>query len=270
MGEATRDVQQQVFAAQVAVALDRARRREIEHDVSLTLQRTFLMSSPANSTRLSIATRYRPSAELMLVGGDFFDVIDLGGDEHLLVIGDVVGHGLAAAATMGQVKVAIRAFAQADHSPSSILTRLDEFVTTQLDSAKYTTAVLVRVSLDRSVIRYAIAGHPPPLMRRGDGTVVRLDAAREPLLGLPPPLGRSDIEVPLDVGTTALCLYTDGLIEQPRVPIDEGIAELTAVVAARADRSDADVESSADALMDLVRRRPRRDDAALLYAVVRT
>ncbi len=257
------------FAAQVALALDRARRREIEHDVSLTLQRTLLTVAPTPSVQLSVATRYRPSAEQLLVGGDFFDVIDLGGADRLVVIGDVVGHGLAAAATMGQVKVAIRAFALEDPSPSSVLSRLDEFVTSQLESARYTTAVLVEISVSTGRLRYAIAGHPPPLMRRPDGQVVRLNARREPLLGLPPLGGRGETEVVLEPGTTALCLYTDGLIEEPSVPIDEGIDAVAAVLAARSDTSDAAVEASADAVMDLSRGRPRRDDIALVYAVVR-
>ena len=188
------------FAAQVALSVDRARRREIEHDVSLTLQRTLLAAAPVDADRLSVALRYRPSSDQMLVGGDFYDVINLADGSTLLVIGDVVGHGLEAATTMGQLKVAIRAFALESASPASIMTKLDEFVSTQLEAARYTTAVLALVDTDAATVRYAVAGHPPPLLCAPGGTVVRMDTPGEALLGLPPRGGRTELELAVAPG----------------------------------------------------------------------
>jgi serine phosphatase RsbU (regulator of sigma subunit) len=254
------------FAAQVALSVDRARRREIEHDVSLTLQRTLLAAAPADSERLAVALRYRPSSDQMLVGGDFFDVINVADGSTLLVIGDVVGHGLEAATTMGQLKVAIRAFALESASPAAIMTRLDEFVSTQLEAARYTTAVLALVDTDAATIRYSIAGHPPPLLCPPGGTVARIPTPGEALLGLPPRGGRTELEVALEPGATAICLYTDGLIERPDLPLDEGISRLAQTIGAG---NPAEVDVTAEHIMELVDGLPRRDDVALLYAVVR-
>jgi serine phosphatase RsbU (regulator of sigma subunit) len=203
----------------------------------------------------------------MLVGGDFFDVINRGDGTTLLVIGDVVGHGLDAATTMAQLKIAIRAFAQESASPAVILGRLDEFVATQLESARYTTAVLALVDPTAGTLRYAVAGHPPPLWCRPDGTVERMAIRGEPLLGLPPRGGRTEVEVVLEPGATAVCLYTDGLIERPDLPLDEGIARLAAAIRAG---EHTDLELTAERIMELVDDAPQRDDVALLYAVART
>jgi PAS domain-containing protein len=253
------------FAAQVALALDRARRREIEHDVSLTLQRTLLASAPVHEVDLSVALRYQPAADQMLVGGDFYDVIPLDDVSHLLLIGDVVGHGLEAATTMGQLKIAIRAFAQEDRSPARILSKLDAFVSDQLESARYSTAAMVVVDRTDGVLRAAVAGHPPPLLRQGDGTVSALPVVQQPLLGLPPAGGRTDRETPLTPGATGLCLYTDGLIERPDLLLDAGIARLSDALS-HADGWD--VERTAEQLMALVGAGPHRDDVALLYALI--
>jgi serine phosphatase RsbU (regulator of sigma subunit) len=254
------------FAAQVAVSVDRARRRQIEHDVSLTLQRTLLAAAPVDSERLSVALRYRPSSDQMLVGGDFYDVINLADGSTLLVIGDVVGHGLEAATTMGQLKVAIRAFALESASPAAIMTKLDEFVSTQLEAARYTTVVLALVDTDAATVRYAVAGHPPPLLCAPGGEVERMATPGEALLGLPPSGGRTELEVAVAPGATAICLYTDGLIERPDLPLDEGISRLSAAI----DAGDpAEIDVTAERIMELVDGLPRRDDVALLYAVVR-
>jgi PAS domain-containing protein len=255
------------FGAQVGLSVDRARRRQIEHDVSLSLQRTLLTAAPSGSEHLAVAPRYRPSAEQMLVGGDFFDVLGVGDDQTLLVIGDVVGHGLDAATTMAQLKIAIRAFAFENPSPSVILGKLDQFVTSQLESARYTTAVLMLVDTARGRLRYSVAGHPPPLVCGPSGTVQVMETHGEALLGLPPAGGRTEIEVALEPGATAICLYTDGLIERPDLALDEGIEQLAATMAAGDPHS---LDLSADRIMEIVDDLPRRDDVALLYAVVRT
>jgi serine phosphatase RsbU (regulator of sigma subunit) len=123
------------------------------------------------------------------------------------------------------------------------------------------------VVVDRAdgVLRAAVAGHPPPLIRQGDGTVSALPVVQQPLLGLPPAGGRLDHETPLTPGATGLCLYTDGLIERPDLLLDEGIARLSDALS-HADGWD--VERTAEQLMELVGAGPHRDDVALLYALI--
>lgn len=232
---------------------DRSLMREVveqAHDALsqvLTLQRSqrvaralqsSLLTDPPGHPRLRIAARYLPSPSAAEVGGDWYDAFLLPDGSLLLVIGDVAGHDLRAAVTMGKMRNMLRALA-ADHggrrSPGDVVRRLDA-VTQVLDPAAGTvTCAVVRIGggpvQERDAggawpLAYAVAGHPPPLLVARDGGARFLTGAQGTLLGvLPPDTPRGSAGDVLPPGGTLL-LYTDGLIERPGEPIDRGLLRL--------------------------------------------
>ena len=157
------------------------------------------------------------------MGGDWYDAIPLPGGRLMLVVGDVAGHGLEAAITMGQVRSAARALAPA-HQPASLLAALDQFVCTTI-SEPLATAVVAVIDPARRTLRYCQAGHPPPLLRQPDGSVQLLDEASGLLLGLETS-DRPEREISFSSGSY-LVLYTDGLVERRDDPsVEAGITRL--------------------------------------------
>jgi serine phosphatase RsbU (regulator of sigma subunit) len=212
------------FAKLASVTLRNARRFEREHDVALTLQSSLLPHIVPELDGLELAARYRPSGPSSGVGGDWFDVIELPGERVGLVIGDVMGHGIAAAAFMGQLSVALRAYAIEGHSPATVLDRLDSLQPAMVDD-RIATVIYAIIEPDGR-LHLANAGHPPPLVLTRDGQATFLTE------GLSVPIGvhaddvtHHEYVTTLAPGATLL-LYTDGLIERRDRPITQGLAEL--------------------------------------------
>jgi serine phosphatase RsbU (regulator of sigma subunit) len=202
-----------------------------------------------------------------MVGGDFFDVFTQPDGAAVLVIGDVVGHNVEAAAAMGRLASTVRtiAYDRAD-GPAQTLTRTDR-VLTGLGFGTLATALVARLERDDEGgaagpwrLRWSSAGHPPPLLLRADGSVQMLHARPEPLLGLEEPTRRTEHTVAVDPGGTVL-LVTDGLIEAGHVDIDDGSARLAAVLAACAELP---VQQLCDRLLDVIVDGRADDDVALL------
>jgi GAF domain-containing protein len=213
------------LADRAAVALDNATRFLRERDVALTLQRSLLPQVLPHVEGLALAWRYFPGATGTNVGGDWYDVIELDRGRVALIIGDVMGRGLRAAAVMGQLRATARAHVYADLSPAEVLARVDTELM-RLEQEQIATALMAILDPGTGALTVASAGHLPPLVRTHDGDVDFLDVEPGPPLGTGAG-GYADLEVTLTAGATVL-LYTDGLVEDRRLPIDEGMATLAA------------------------------------------
>ncbi|MET9883380.1 SpoIIE family protein phosphatase [Streptomyces sp. NPDC006430] len=249
------------LAARAAVCIDNARWYQKQRHAALTLQRHLLPHHPTPTPGLEIAYRYQPAAAAGEVGGDWFDVIALPEDKTALVVGDVMGSGINAAATMGQLRTAARTLAELDLDPAAVLTRLDH-TTTGLGHAM-ATCVIVVYDPHRNRCRMATAGHLPP---------VRTSPGRPPeLLDLPTgaPLGVGGVPfeaIALDLGVgDQLVLYTDGLVETRDEDIDTRLLALTDLLR-DPGRS---LEGTCDRLLAELRQPDDRDDVALLVARTR-
>ncbi|MEJ5887304.1 SpoIIE family protein phosphatase [Pseudokineococcus marinus] len=228
-----------VFAGYTAQAIQRATLLEQRQHVAETLQRAMLTDLPQRDG-LELAALYRTAARTARVGGDWYDALDAPDGGTTLVIGDVAGHDVGAAATMGQLRSMLRGFA-ADRvePPSALLQRLDRAMD-RLHPGRTATAVVLHVAQPADdapcsrTLRWSRAGHPAPLLRRPDGEVVDLRGAGDLMLGVLPELARGDTEVALEPGATVL-LYTDGLVERRDLGVREGTAALEAALAEMGD-----------------------------------
>ncbi|MFF3663230.1 SpoIIE family protein phosphatase [Streptomyces olivochromogenes] len=261
------------LVARAAVSIENARRFTREHTTAVTLQRSLLPHALPEQSAVDVAHRYLPAeAGLGGVGGDWFDVIPLSGARVAIVVGDVVGHGLHAAATMGQLRTAVHNFSTLDLPPDELLWHLDELVT-RIDQdrdgdgetptlAGATCLYAIYDPISR-LCTMARAGHLEPIIVRPDG--------HADLPGVPagPPLGLGGLpyektEVLLPEGS-AIVLYTDGLIEDRQRDIDQGIERLRRAVAHAGQTPDQVCRAAMDAM---VRVAPH-DDVALLVAGTR-
>ena len=251
----------EALAGQAAQALDRASHFASEQAIAETLQRSVLPVSLPRVDGVELAARYLPGSAQLDVGGDWFDALRLPDGRLGLVVGDVVGKGVQAAASMAQLRNAIRAFSVERLKPSSVLARLNRLAEDALDTSFATIAYIV-LDPETSVCRLSCAGHPPPVVAYPDGRVELLESAR----GLPLGTGidakyrQETIELPVG---TVLVLYTDGLVERRGTSIDDGLAALRAAVAS--------APKNPDQLLDHVLERvvgsgERGDDIALLAA----
>ena len=243
-----------------AQALERAQLYELEHAVAATLQKSLLPGSLPADPRVSVATRYRPGTEELDVGGDWYDVIQIGADRIGVAIGDVVGHGLEAASAMGQLRSALRGLALTGHGPGMVIEGLDRFART---SAPATMATVAYAELDlaTNALRYACAGHPPPVIQTA-GQVRFLERGRTtPLAALPDPIRCEEGTEAFPPGSV-LVLYSDGLIERRGEQLDLGMERLRGVLQ---DAPPGHPESLADLLLaELIDEIPQDDDVAVL------
>jgi sigma-B regulation protein RsbU (phosphoserine phosphatase) len=254
------------MARRGALALDNARLYGQQLKVAETLQRS-LLTPPPQPDDLRIAVRYRPASAHALVGGDFYDAFPQPDGATLLVVGDVAGHSVEAAAAMSQLRSAVRTLAyDRPDSPAQTLTRVDR-VLTGLGFGTLATALVGRIEQPAQqaraglrTLRWSSAGHLPPLLLRPDGTVELLDSRPERLLGAGEPVVRSDHEVVLQPGDTVL-LVTDGLVEHGRVDIDTGLARLTDVLG---ELAGVGVDELCDRLLERIVPGRADDDVALL------
>ncbi|GAA2468545.1 SpoIIE family protein phosphatase/ATP-binding protein [Actinocorallia cavernae] len=278
------------LVARAAVAIDNARRYTREHTTAVTLQRSLLPRGVPDQSALEVAYRYLPAQAG--VGGDWFDVIPLPGARVALVVGDVVGHGLHAAATMGRLRTAVTNFSALDLSPDELLVHLDELVS-RIDSdergdaqgagefegllrdgrvardgiANVTGASCLYALYDPVAGRVTIAraGHPGPALILPDGTATYPDVPVSPPLGLGDGMPVETLELELPEGSY-LVLYTDGLLEDRQRDIGAGLDLLRDTLA---DSAGHGPEALCAAVLDAVLPARPIDDVALLVARTR-
>lgn len=211
------------LGSRAAQALANSRRYAFERSLADTLQRSLLPRSIPAAAQLTTASRYLPGAQGTQIGGDWYDVVPVDDGRLLVVVGDVMGHGVHAAAVMGQLRSALRAYALEGHGPAELLGRLDRVVQA-LDELTFTTCVVGLLDPQERTLCVASAGHLPPLLISPDGEAlfVELDG------GLPLGVGGgrfAEEQVDLAAGSTLL-LYTDGLVEGRSTPVDVGMERL--------------------------------------------
>ncbi|MEU5379541.1 SpoIIE family protein phosphatase [Streptomyces sp. NPDC005968] len=229
--------------------------------VALSLQEAML-PAPRPVGRHPVAVRYRPAISALDVGGDWYDLVDLPGDRLRIAVGDVVGHGLSAAGVMGQLRSALSAASRVADGPARALEVL-ELYARSVPGAENATVASAFVDWHAHDITYSSAGHLPPALLHGDGTVEFLDQATAPPLGAcPEHTPWSQATMPFSEGES-LALFTDGLVERRREDIDTGVARLASSLTRH--QTAADPEILADALMaDLLPPEGVTDDTALV------
>ncbi|MGW9026229.1 SpoIIE family protein phosphatase [Streptomyces sp. NPDC055722] len=269
----------QEFSSRAAVCIDNARRFTQQQSAALTLQRSLLPRAASDLPAVEVACRYLPASGEPGIGGDWFDVIPLSGARVALVVGDVVGHGIHAAASMGRLRAAVRTLASLDLEPDELVARLDDLVSllaTELEAnadgqgsvveqvvgATCLYAVYDPVSRRCSMAR---AGHPAPMASTPDGQVTVLDLPAGPPLGLGGlPFETCDIDLPEG---SLLTLYTNGLLEARNGDVDAALADLHECLSVSADPLDRTCHAVVEALLPTDRL--PSDDIALLIARTR-
>ncbi|MFJ8584441.1 SpoIIE family protein phosphatase [Streptomyces sp. NPDC093595] len=249
------------LAGLIAQALQRAQRYDSEAALARGLQDALMPHRLPRLRGVETVGRYLPGTQGMEVGGDWYDVIDTG-RTIALVIGDVQGHGVSAAATMGQLRSAVRAFALSGHDPEEVMSGTNSLLI-DLDPGQFASCCYADLDPATGVVRAVRAGHPQPLLRHPDGRTEVLDLAGGVVLGIDPDASFPVTELRLPPGAV-LALFTDGLVERPGTDIDLGIERLRGTLAAvgRASLTDA-----ADRLVhEATAATDRPDDIALLLA----
>jgi anti-anti-sigma factor len=198
-----------------------------EHRNAETLQRSLLPDRLPDIPGVEFASRYLPGADGLEVGGDWYDAFTLTRGRVGLTIGDVVGRGLTAAATMGQLRTALRAYAIETDSPAVVLQRLSRLAD-EFEAAQMATMIYAVLDPETQTLSFAVAGHPPPLLIDPDGSASYLMEGRSPALGVSK-AAQSEATVIVKPGST-LILYTDGLIERRHGDITETMEDLRAAV----------------------------------------
>ncbi|MCX5087815.1 SpoIIE family protein phosphatase [Streptomyces sp. NBC_00365] len=261
------------IAARAAVSVDNARRFTRERNTALALQRSLLPQRLAAQEAVEVAYRYLPARSRAGLGGDWFDVIPLSGARVALVVGDVVGHGLRASATMGRLRTAVRTLADVDLPPDELLVHLDDLIAhlgtengivtdSELDVVTDFIATCLYLVYDPVSRRCtaAAAGHPPPAVVTPDGTADFIDLPVGPPLGVGGlPFEAVEWEVPRG---SLLALYTDGLLDVPEHDLDKGMALLRR----RLERPARSLEAQCDDLIETLLPSQPSDDVALLLA----
>ena len=248
------------LARRAALAVDNAARYAFERDLAVTLQRSLLPRALDVRPGMTAAARYQPGARGTQVGGDWYDLLEVDG-KVVLVVGDVMGRGVQAAALMGQLRATVRAYAIEAHGPAGVLQRLDKAVLS-LTGLNFTTCVVGVLDPQSHTLCLASAGHLPPVVVEPDGgaRLIELDP------GLPLGVGGgtfTEQSVQLEPGAMVL-LYTDGLVETRTASVDEGLQRLVASLAgpvASADRA-------CDVVLQAMQRDDEQDDDTAVLAVM--
>jgi len=254
------------ISALVAQSLERARLYDAEHTRSRELQRSLLPQELPDLPACTAAARYLPAGQGADVGGDWYDIIPLSGGQVALVVGDVMGHGLPEAATMGRLRTAVHTLADLELPPDEIMGHLNDIVG-GMGQSSYATCLYALYDSTTRICSVVRAGHPPPALVHPDGTVHFSQPEADPPLGAAePPFETVELEVPEG---SLLVLYTDGLVESARREIDEGMAELARMLRAAQENGTAtDLERLCDTLTAglLPVDQQAADDAAFLVA----
>ncbi|RBM10618.1 serine/threonine protein phosphatase [Prauserella sp. PE36] len=210
-------------ANRAAVGLRNANEYEREHELAERLQRAMLPAL-ASHDELDIVARYRSATRGVHVGGDWYDAFHRPDGKVVLTVGDVTGHGLDAAVVMGKLQNVLRAYAIEGHGPAASLRLVHDLLRGE-PGTLFATAVVAEVELGTGVMRWASAGHPPPLVQAPTGEVEFLDVDHGPMLGINIPYDIPEHERALSPGSSVV-LYTDGLIERRSSDIDAGMERL--------------------------------------------
>jgi serine phosphatase RsbU (regulator of sigma subunit)/PAS domain-containing protein len=263
----------------IAQALERARLYDVEHTRAQELQRGLLPRTLPSLPAVRAAARYMPAGKGEEVGGDWYDLIPLSGDRVAIVIGDVMGHGIAEAAVMGQLRTAVRALTDLELGPDELLSHLSELVSA-LGHDKYATCSYAVFDPVTRTCSLSLAGHLPPVIVHPDGTIHCPELAGDPPLGAAePPFETHELRLPEE---SLLVFCTDGLVESATRDIDQGLAQLRRTLAwavARTSYFPADTQHGdtrrLDDLCDVIvssllpDRQQTNDDAVLLVAHTR-
>ncbi|BBZ44300.1 SpoIIE family protein phosphatase [Mycobacterium parmense] len=215
-----------VLAGRLGQGLQRVHQVDQQRETALALQHAIL--GPAQLPD-GFTVRYQAASRPLQVGGDWYDIVDLEDGRIALIVGDCVGHGLAAATVMGQVRSACRALLFENPSPGAALAGMDRFAA-RLPGAQCTTAVCAVLDPDTGELVYSSAGHPPPILVHADGTTQMLDGGHTIALGVRPDWARPEARVTVPARATLL-LYTDGLVERRRNALEQGISRAADLVA---------------------------------------
>jgi anti-sigma regulatory factor (Ser/Thr protein kinase) len=254
------------FASRAAMFMDSARRYSRERATALTLQRSMLPTGLSHPASVEVRHRYLPGSKLIEVGGDWYESIALPGGRVALVVGDVAGHGVRAAVTMGRLRTAIKTLTMLELPPAETLQRLDDLMH-ELGELEPHFATCVYAIFDTvdGTCEVASAGHLPPLLVRPDGSSEFLDVSPAPPLGIgASPIASRTLQIE---DGSLLVMYTDGLVERRTEDIDQGLAGLQRLFGPN---------SPAEPLDDLCRLTlagvyddHQRDDIAILMARLR-
>jgi serine phosphatase RsbU (regulator of sigma subunit) len=251
------------FAARAAIFIDNARRYNREHATALALQRSMLPTGLSAPSSVEVRHRYLPGSKLIEVGGDWYESIALPGARVALVVGDVAGHGVRAAVTMGRLRTAIQTLAMLELPPAESLQQLDELMHSLGErEPHFATCAYAVFDAVTGSCEVAVAGHLPPLLVRPDGSNEFLDVAPGPPLGI----GEGPIEsrqFTMEDGSLFV-LYTDGLVENRTRDIDDGLLRLRGIFGAGSPSQP--LEDLCRATLDGVFADYQRDDIALLIA----
>jgi PAS domain S-box-containing protein len=246
-----------VLAGRLGQGLQRVHQLDQQRETALALQNAIL--GPANLPS-GFAVRYQPATRPLQVGGDWYDIVDLDDGRIALIVGDCVGHGLSAATVMGQLRSACRALLLENPSPAAALVAMDQFAS-RLPGARCTTAFCAVLNPETGELVYSSAGHPPPIVVLADGTTRLIDGARATPLGLSFDHSRPEGRETLEPRATLL-LYTDGLVERRREPLDTGIARAADLI--QRNRSSALDDLAMQVMSRLAPGGGYQDDVALL------
>jgi serine phosphatase RsbU (regulator of sigma subunit) len=247
-----------VAGERIALALERIALYEREHETAVTLQRSVLPQVMPQVDRVELAARYIPGSSGLEVGGDWYDAIELGLGQLGIVVGDVVGKGILAAAAMAQLRNALRVYALEGLNPASVLAKLNQLA--ESTGPSFATILYATVNTEALTVCYASAGHPPPLLVRADGPAEFLEGGSSAPIGIQTNLGYRQEVVQLAFGDIVV-LYTDGLVERRGSSLDGGLERLKE----SARRGPTELEKLLDYLLDsLLGDELPRDDVAVL------
>lgn len=253
----------QLVGDRVALAVDRARLFEQERHIAETLQRSLLPEQLPRIPGMDVAVRYLPAGAGMEVGGDWFDMFELGNGRIVLAMGDVVGRGVPAAALMGKLRTSLEAYAFDGRSPAEVIERLHLLMERQ-HRAEMATLLCVAIEPDRASAELASAGHMPLLVRGPDGETQFVARDASPPLGALPFVRFESSRVEIEPGSLLL-LFTDGLVEVRGTSIELRLEELRRTV----EQGPADPDPLCDAVLaQMLGNEERRDDVALLVLSV--
>jgi serine phosphatase RsbU (regulator of sigma subunit)/putative methionine-R-sulfoxide reductase with GAF domain/anti-sigma regulatory factor (Ser/Thr protein kinase) len=252
----------QLAADRAATAIERARSFH-QRGVVETLQRSLVPEHLPGLPGLQLAARYRPAVRQAGIGGDWYDAFPLPRGGLALVVGDVMGHGIAAAALMAQMRTGLRAYALEGHPPAAVVERLNRLAVS-FGSAHMTTLAYAMLDLEHERLTVVLAGHLPPILRGPGGETRVLGMEGDPPLGISPATAFHEYELDLPVGSS-IVLVTDGAVEVRGESIERGLERLCDLVA-RAD----DLASVCEQIASgIVRGQPADDDVAVIAAGVR-
>jgi serine phosphatase RsbU (regulator of sigma subunit) len=255
------------FAARAAIVLDNARRFSLERATALTLQRSLLPISLSAPSTVEVRHRYLPGSKLVEVGGDWYESIALPGARVALIVGDVAGHGVKAAVTMGRLRTALHTLANLELPPAQALHVMHELmIELGEQEPHFATCVYAVYDATSGIIEIASAGHLPPLLARLDGTNELLEIPPAPPLGVEGGAAIESREFTVEDGSLFV-IYTDGLVESRGRDIDDGLARLRGLFDIGAHTRP--MEELAKATLDGVYDDEHRDDIAVLIARLR-